>query len=175
MLIFVAGVHGVGKGFLCEKAIDRLDILHKSASELIKENSTTALNKDKHTDNVDGNQLTLLRALTEYKKNNRNLLLDGHFALLDKNGRIKDIAQEIFSGMNIDHVILISEAVETIRKRIRNRDGIEIDYDLNELIEHETQNAKYITSELNIPFYELKSPTSEDFIKKIHELGVSEK
>ncbi|WP_407578873.1 ATP-binding protein [Citrobacter koseri] len=175
MLIFVAGVHGVGKGYLCKKALDRLDILHKSASELIKENSTTALNKDKHTDNVDRNQLTLIQALTEYKKNNANLLLDGHFALLDKDGRIKDITQETFSGMNIDYVILISESEETIRERIRTRDGIEINYALNELIEHETQNAMYITSELNIPFYELKSPTSEDFIKKIHELGVSEK
>ncbi|MCU6339273.1 AAA family ATPase [Enterobacter quasiroggenkampii] len=175
MLIFVAGVHGVGKGYLCKKTLERLDILHKSASELIQENSTTLLDKHKHTDNVDGNQTILINALAEYKKNNSNLLLDGHFSLLDKEGRIKDISLETFSGMSIDHVILISESEETIRERIKSRDGIEINYNLKKLIEHETQNAIYITSKLNISFSELKSPSSEDFIKKIQELGVSDK
>ena len=175
MLIFVAGVHGVGKGYLCKKALDYYDVVHKSASALIKENSTTILNKDKHTDNVDGNQVVLIKALAEYKKNNSHLLLDGHFALLDKEGSIKDIPQETFSGMKIDYVILISESVETIRERVKSRDGIEINYNINELIDRELQNAIKITSALNIPFIELKAPSSEDFIKKLQELGVKAK
>lgn len=36
MLIFIAGVHGVGKGYLCSFAKDDFRVTHVSASELIK-------------------------------------------------------------------------------------------------------------------------------------------
>lgn len=36
MLIFIAGVHGVGKGYLCSFAKEELEVNHISASELIK-------------------------------------------------------------------------------------------------------------------------------------------
>jgi adenylate kinase len=175
MLIFVAGVHGVGKGYLCKKAIEFCDIEHKSASDLIKENSDATLSKDKYTDNVDGNQITLIKALNKYKNKELDLLLDGHFVLLDKEGRIKDIPQETFSGMNIDHVLLISESEDVIKERIRSRDGIEINYNLKELIEREIQNAIKNTSELKIPFTKLNAPSSEDFINKLLALGVRAK
>ncbi|SCC32769.1 hypothetical protein GA0061071_11370 [Kosakonia oryzendophytica] len=51
---------------------------------------------------------------------------------------------------------------------MKSRDGIEINYNLKELIKHEAQNAIKIASELNILF-------SEDFINKLQKLGVRAK
>lgn len=172
MLIFIAGVHGVGKGFLCETALTHFEVIHKSASALIKENSQVTFSKDKNTANIDKNQAILLNALSELRKNDVNLLLDGHFTLVNKEGVITDISKETFLGMNIDYIILISEPEEVVKGRILSRDGIDVNYDLKELIRRERQNAIKISKELSLPFHELKSPTPNEFINKLRELSV---
>lgn len=35
-IIFIGGIHGVGKGTLCEKVCNKLNIKHLSASEVLK-------------------------------------------------------------------------------------------------------------------------------------------
>jgi len=35
-IIFIGGIHGVGKGTLCEKVCNDLNLLHLSASEVLK-------------------------------------------------------------------------------------------------------------------------------------------
>lgn len=35
-IIFIGGVHGVGKGTICQKIKEKLDFTHLSASEVLK-------------------------------------------------------------------------------------------------------------------------------------------
>ena len=86
MLIFIAGVHGVGKGYLCSFAKDDFGVTHVSASELIKNNSNIKFDNSKLTATPDKNQSILLTALNALKSKVSNILLDGHFTLINKNG-----------------------------------------------------------------------------------------
>ncbi|MBZ6987667.1 AAA family ATPase, partial [Klebsiella pneumoniae] len=94
MLIFIAGVHGVGKGYLCSFAKDDFGVTHVSASELIKNNSNIKFDNSKLTTTPDKNQSILLTALNALKSKVSNILLDGHFTLINKNGDIEVLKQE---------------------------------------------------------------------------------
>jgi adenylate kinase len=56
-VIFLAGVHGVGKGFLGAPVANALGISHFTASQLIREEKGQATwGKDKKTFDLDDNQ-----------------------------------------------------------------------------------------------------------------------
>ncbi|BEM66961.1 ATP-binding protein [Serratia marcescens] len=171
MLVFIAGVHGVGKGYLCSQATDELNFLHKSASGLIKEFGNIQLDTNKLTDNIDKNQLVLLAALRELKKTGQNILLDGHFSLISKEGTITPIGVEVFSDMSLDHIILISEPETVIRERIYSRDGIDVKYNIEDLLNSEKEHAKKVASYLGIGLIELNSPSKEAFIATLKKLS----
>ncbi|NXZ87924.1 AAA family ATPase [Serratia fonticola] len=171
MLVFIAGVHGVGKGYLCAQAEKELEFSHKSASELIREFGNIKFEKDKLTNDIDNNQLILLNALEQLKKNGSNILLDGHFTLLGKDGEINTLSANIFEGMSLDGIILVMEPAQVIRERIKSRDGIEIEYDLDNLLKSELINAREISSKLGVKLIELNSPSKEDFITALKNLA----
>jgi len=163
MLIFVAGVHGVGKGFLCNNYIKNSNVLHKSASQLIRENSNITLTDNKLTSGMEQNQKILIAALDKLKSENKILLLDGHFSLVSKYGEVKKLSSSVFKSINIDMVVLIENTKDIITKRIIERDNSEPAYDIEELIKAESENANSICTELNIPLIRLMSPTLNEF------------
>ncbi|MNG63976.1 adenylate kinase [compost metagenome] len=171
MLVFIAGVHGVGKGYLCTHATNELNFLHKSASELIREFGDVQLDKNKLTENINKNQLILLTALAQLKKGGSNILLDGHFTLLAKDGSITPLDTEVFNEMLLDGIILVTEPENIIKKRIHSRDGIDINYDLNNLLKSETEHARKVSSYLGIELIELNSPSEEEFIDALKKLS----
>ena len=63
-VIFLAGVHGVGKGFLGTPVANSIGIVHLTASQLIREEKGQATwGIDKKTSDLDDNQLALIRAV----------------------------------------------------------------------------------------------------------------
>ena len=167
MLIFIAGVHGVGKGYLCSFAKDDFGVTHVSASELIKNNSNIKFDNSKLTATPDKNQSILLTALNALKSKVSNILLDGHFTLINKNGDIEVLKQEVFEERGLDGVILVEESPDT--------DGSDITYDLNKLMEAERENAKYVTNKINVPLIILESPTTNDLSIALEKLGMVKK
>ncbi len=170
MLIFVAGVHGVGKGYLCDSYISNNNMLHKSASQLIKENSDVVLTDNKLTSDVERNQLILISALEELKAQNKSVLLDGHFALVSKDGEIKKLPSSVFKSMKLDAVILIENDKKTITERVIKRDKIAPLYDVDKLLFIEAENADLICKELGMPLIKLMAPTLADFERTIEEI-----
>ncbi|EFB71506.1 hypothetical protein PROVRUST_07246 [Providencia rustigianii DSM 4541] len=170
MLIFIAGVHGVGKGYLCKKYVENNKAIHKSASQLIREYGQIELPTSKLTENIDRNQLILLAAIDNLTQNGCMLLLDGHFALVSKDGIITEIEIDVFERLNPDGVILLQNDIGLITQRITERDSNAIQYDINSLIEHETNNAKKICTDLDIPLKELYSASIKDFSDAIEEI-----
>ena len=168
MLIFIAGIHGVGKGYLCEKYSIRNNAIHKSASQLIREHGAVELPVDKLVTDADRNQLILASALKSLSKDQKTILLDGHFCLALKNGEIKKLDSNVINSLNIDAVILIENTSEIIQERIVMRDGKKPSYDVNNLKELEEKNAFSICSELNIPIKKLMAPTLDKFTSAIN-------
>lgn len=170
MLIFIAGVHGVGKGYLCEKYVESNQAIHKSASQLIREYGKIELPTSKITEDIDKNQIILLAAIDSLTKNGCMLLLDGHFALVSKDGIITAIETDVFERLNPDGVILLQNEINVIKKRISERDGGTIKYDISSLIESENKNAKKICGALDIPLKEIHSASIKDFSNAIEEI-----
>ena len=85
-VIFVSGIHGVGKDYFTRKIEEELGIKSYSASELISEYGNVNFNSDKKTKNIGSNQDYLLQAIRS-EKLPKEYILNGHFCLLNEKRR----------------------------------------------------------------------------------------
>lgn len=90
-IIFVGGVHGVGKTTLCDDLAAKFNIEHFSASTLIAREKEEEHLRSKRVDNIAKNQDHLVVAINKYFNSTSWYLLDGHFCLLNKDNKITQI------------------------------------------------------------------------------------
>jgi len=92
-VIFVAGVHAVGKTTACTHAARTLSIAHYTASSLIKAEKASAIPEwGKVVADIEGNQNLLIRGVRRVLLENRGrIILDGHFTLPNAKGDIEAI------------------------------------------------------------------------------------
>lgn len=174
MIFFVAGVHGAGKSFLCSAFALKSGILHKSASQLIRDNSAVELSVDKKTKNVKSNQEILVKAVEKIHANNESLLLDGHFVLVNDSGNIVNIDIDVFSKLNLDGIILIEVPSHVIEERIAKRDGGCVGYNLQHMIIAEREQAQRVSTVFNIPLMILQEPSHMEFEQAMKEIPYKE-
>jgi len=151
-MIFVGGVHGVGKSFLCSLARKRYGINAYSSGVLIAAYKKDEYLSDKKVDDISHNQNILKLALQEIEKTEKNFLLDGHFCLYNKFGKIEEIASAVFKELKPKAILILIAPSSVLYERLSSRDGII--YSLEELgnfQEHEIQHAKQIASNLGVP------------------------
>ena len=172
-IIFIAGVHGVGKTTMCSLASADLGILHKSASQLIreaKENKTT--DTSKLVDDVDGNQILLINSLSAIRESRNKLLLDGHFVLFDSVKRTQEIETKIFSELGIDSIVLIVDEAKSIHQRLDSRDknrNFTLD-DIEAFQRLEIKRAEEVASELKLNLRKINSFDQPNFNRAIVDL-----
>jgi len=171
MIIFVLGVHGVGKSYLSSFFAESNCWLHKSASDLIKQSGSVNWGNDKKVKDIVGNQRPLVSAILNLKTNNRDVLIDGHAALLDINGNVNTVDSSVFKAMELDGLILLEEDADIIRDRFRSRGKGEIEYDLETLQKAERDQTLAIAHEAHIPVRTLYRTSHEDFSTAIFELA----
>ena len=87
-LFFLAGIHGVGKNFMLNKVKFLLPINHLSASEVLQWKEINDNSHDKKVSSISKTQDLLVTNLKKIVKNDRYYILDGHFTLLNKDGKI---------------------------------------------------------------------------------------
>lgn len=170
MIIFVAGVHGVGKSFLCKKYASQHNIIHKSASELIKDFDSSSVPSNKHTKDIDKNQEILIHAVNSIRIQNKSLLLDGHFVLINSSGKFSYIDEKVYSDLNIDGIILFENSEDIVKKRLFQRDKNLVNYDINKMINLERERALLISKKYSIPIETLFSPTQKELETAINQL-----
>ncbi len=90
-MIFISGVHGVGKSYFCDMVKTETGIESYSASTLITQKEHSGFSKDKLIPDIDDNQQYLLQAVSELRDSGENFILDGHFCLLNASGEITRI------------------------------------------------------------------------------------
>lgn len=122
-IIFVGGVHGVGKTTLCNKIKEDLSIENYSSSQLISRYNSCNLNGDKQVRDLNKNQNILLKAIEQYIDENKTIILDGHFCLINKDNNIETIPIEVFKSLNLLGMILVMDEPPAIANRLRNRDS----------------------------------------------------
>lgn len=174
--IFVAGIHGVGKTYLCE-SIPHLNLHFASASSIIK-TELTDLNWDQNkvVNGADRNQVALMLGLEKIRKANPNtdILLDGHFILRTPEGFLA-IDHSVFYSLNLDAILLVEDSPDKIAERISTRDSVDAPTDLEEFLRLENDQANDFCLKNNKPFFIVKSGDKKGFeiiVKNLINAGV---
>jgi adenylate kinase len=151
-MIFISGVHGSGKSYLCERIKATAGYPTYSASKLISERKQSGFAPDKLIPDIDDNQQYLLTAVRDLNSKGEFYLLDGHFCLLNTSGEITRIPQSTFTTLNPSALVLVTAEPETIAVRRRKRDGVAHNTDdIRRFQDEETAYASEIASLLDIP------------------------
>ncbi|MCV0332694.1 AAA family ATPase [Pseudomonas aeruginosa] len=168
MTVFVAGVHGVGKTYLCQQFVCAFPVLHESASRLIRrERALADWSLDKRVVNIDENQAALCRAVQRITSEGRLLLLDGHFVLIDEKAEFVNLETSIFKKLHLHGVVLLEASPETIVERLVGRDNSKITVDLVSFMEAERKNAKSICDNLGTSLKVLFEPDFDEFFQVV--------
>jgi len=122
-IIFIGGIHGVGKTTLCRKISKKIPLKHYSASELISKLKCENIGKDKRVSNVIENQNILLESIDRYLTDEEYYLLDGHFCLLNSKEHIVPVPFNTFSLLGLKAIIVLVDEESQILKRLANRDA----------------------------------------------------
>lgn len=151
-MIFVSGVHAVGKTYFCNIVKERLGIKNYSSSQLIAERRKKDFLADKHVADINDNQILLLDVINELRMAGEEFILDGHFCLLDVEGAITKIPMETYFSLKPDIMILLLEDPKIIAERRFQRDGIQQDEcAIADFQEAGKVYAAEIAKQLNIP------------------------
>ena len=140
-MIFISGVHGVGKSYFCKLVKDATGIECYSASSLIKNKKKQGFPDDKRIADIDENQMYLLAAVDDLRASIGEFLLDGHFCLLNTEGEITRIPLRTFTTLNPEAIVILTEDPDIIIKRRRERDNVQLN--TSDIIDFQNEEIKY--------------------------------
>ncbi len=164
-IIFVGGVHGVGKTTLCTTIASRFNIKHFSASNLISIEKEEEHLSTKQVENIVKNQDILVTAINKNFESEEWYLLDGHFCLLNKNNEVTKIPYSTYEGICPSAILVLIDQPENIYTRLSARDSIKHEVALlRSFQEQELSYAEYIRDRLNIPYLKCNATESYDKI-----------
>ncbi len=156
-IIFVGGIHGVGKGRFCEEMSEFLSFEHLSASEILKW-SEISKPTNKKVESIRDTQERLIDGITKLPSISIPYVIDGHFTLFNRKGKVSLVPKDVFVKMGPKSLIVLTYSPEVICERLRLRDGENYSLKLlSEMQEVEVNYAREISEELKIPLLEMDS------------------
>ena len=166
-LVFVGGIHGVGKTTVCRLLAELLPAEHVTAGALIRKTAMASETVvvgvgNKAVPDVARNQSLLLRGLDVYRAGAgaAPILLDGHFSLLEPSGAVVDISMSVFAALGPVAVLLIEAAHEVVYGRLVQRDSAAPPLAIISLLaERERACAIQVCAALNIPLWTASGDT----------------
>lgn len=169
-IIFVGGIHGVGKGTLCNEIARKFDLEHLTASEVLKWNEISDL-KNKKVKDISSTQDRLLNNLRKIISSGQSYLLDGHFTLLNSSGNPQKIEDETFIEINPISIILLTCEASTILSRLSSRDNSKYNLRIIQKMQKmEIEHANHISKKLNIPLFEIKDNNNQIIYEYLNSL-----
>lgn len=166
-IIFIGGIHGVGKGTICKEIASKTSLIHITASEILKWNEISSTS-NKLVNNISSTQERLIHGLKNLIEKDKQYLLDGHFCLLNSFGEPCKIEEETFDNINPKIISIVIDDVENISKRLETRDNKKYDIIvLNKLQEMEIEYAKYLSKKYNIQYIEIKNSDYKSLLNNI--------
>ena len=153
--IFVGGVHGVGKTSFCDSIYKQYKVASYSASAIIAKKADKIkqrFSSDKRVEGISSNQDLLLIAVEELGLGDAWYMLDGHFCLIDKSGKVSRIPESTFLKLDVKGIIVLVDSVDAIVQRLMIRDGVTHDAAfIDEFQDKEVRYSKEIAAQLGVP------------------------
>ncbi len=165
-IIFVGGIHGVGKSTLCDSICLHSNAAHHSASDLISKFGKISHSTNKFVADVNKNQDVLISAVNEYLHDGM-YLLDGHFCLLSKEGKVIEVPISTFESLSPVAIIVLLDDPASIYSRLKERDKGK--YDIESLSSFQNKELSYsenIAQRLRIPYLRANPFTDAENITK---------
>ena len=164
-IIFVGGVHGVGKSTFADMIKSQYPQAETlSCSKIIKWENPA----HKEVENVGETQNTLLANLPYFIDQDKDYILDGHFCLLTEQGGIERVPIEVFEIMSPSMIVVLKEDPAIICQRLNQRDSH--NYSLELITKFQKEEIKYATEvadTLGIPLEICDSTNREYVIRKV--------
>jgi adenylate kinase len=166
-IIFIAGVHGVGKSYLCSRIEDALGLPVFSASKIIKETKKTEVDFNKNVIDAEENQNYLITELRNLNPNSKTIILDGHFCLISNN-RVVSISTQVFEKLPLKAIFVLYDSPEKIYQKLQERDSKPLSIDIiSRLQEKEINHAEITAKYIKIFFEKVHSDSMLNVISKI--------
>lgn len=147
---FVAGIYGVGKNTLCEKIAKELSVPFYSASDLISRVNGEQYGCNKFVHDKFSNQKILITEVNEKLKESHNMLLAGHFCILNSRKEIDILPSWVFNNLSISKILLLEASAKRIKENLYNRDKQEYSISLiKDFLQQERLLAEEISRKLN--------------------------
>lgn len=121
-IIFIGGIHGSGKGKICDEIISNHRINHLTASEVLKWTEISEQNS-KTVANITNTQNRLISNLQKIIKENETYLLDGHYCLLNSQNQPEKIPIQTFIDINPNKLLLVITNAKEVKNRLETRDN----------------------------------------------------
>lgn len=168
-IIFMGGIHGVGKSTTCQHICTHLNIQYLSASQLLRWKDLNANSNNKTVEDISYTQDRLISGLQNTIQHDKMYLLDGHYCLLNSNNEVVNIPLSIFKEINPLALNLILGDIKEIKNRLELRDNkpYEIKF-LENLQKSELSHAIYLSKALKTP---LNIDSSNDHSKILSSLS----
>lgn len=158
MLIFIGGIHGVGKGTLANSLANKMLLKHFTASQILKWEKFSPDVKNKNVKDISETQKSLIQGVESLKKKEESFILDGHFCLFNQDGIPKRVPLETFISISPYLIVVIVDEIRKIRERISSRDGRLYDSDVLEVMQREEiAYSKEVAERLNVPYLIINS------------------
>ena len=166
-IIFIGGIHGVGKGTICKEITSKTDLIHITASQILRWNEISSP-ENKLVNNISSTQERLILGLKNLIAPDKQYLLDGHYCLLNSDGFPCRIDEETFDKINPKIISIVIDDIEKIIKRLEKRDNKKYDFEtLNQLQEMEIEYAKYLSKKYSIPYVEIRNSNCKSLLNII--------
>lgn len=164
-IIFIGGIHGVGKSTFCQSLASRIKAKHFSASELIMMVKTEESTRSKRVKNINKNQDILICAINEYLNDDVTYFFDGHFCLINDAGEIRKVPEQTFRSISPIALLVLHDEPHNIHKRLNNRDNKKYDLDfIDDFQKQELAYSKQVADSLNIPYCSCNPFTNQNNI-----------
>lgn len=161
-VIFLGGIHGVGKSTFARDLAETLGGETISASQLIREarNGGLTWDSNKRVSAISENQRLLVSAFQRRTWTAAVIILDGHFTLMNKEGDIERLSEEVFEALDPSLLVVLTDHPELIAARLEQRDDVAHDVaHLERMQDAEMQHARIIGDHLSINT--LEAPMSD--------------
>jgi len=172
-IIFIGGIHGVGKSTICQHICRELNLEYLSASELLKWEDINDDAKNKKVRDIPFTQNRLIAGLSNTIQEGHYYLLDGHYCLLNEKAEVEKVSIDIFMQINPKALGLILGDIREIKSRLDLRDNKNYDFGLLEQLQNsELDYAKELSVALKVPLYIEESNDAMNLynhLSKIHE------
>lgn len=155
-IIFISGVHGVGKGYVLKQISDQISFPCYSASSLIR-SFNRYCDENKIVVNVSENQNVLLASISHNVKEEL-FVLDGHSVLINSNNEFEKVDVNTFKALNLCAIVNIYDEPSKIVERLKNRDNklYEEKY-IEEFQNEELSYSLKLSKEFEIPYLKFKN------------------